>query len=120
MADEVVLVQPLHDNDNSATALVVKPAVERVDKPVVGGLPLRLGERLPRLKGAMVQYDAGPASGHHPAGGGGEPVTLPGGDEFLHGLAVRRQASPKDLAIPGAHHDAAAIAGELVGEVLAI
>src|SRR5271163_2618338 len=108
MADEVVLVQPLHDNDNSATALVVKPAVEGVDEPVVGGLPLRLGERLLRLQGVIDQDDVGTASGQHAAGGGGEPVTLPGGDEFLHGLAVRRQASPKDLAIPRARHDAAA------------
>jgi hypothetical protein len=46
--------------------------------------------------------------------------SLTGGDEFLHRLPVRRQAGPKDLAIPRAHHDAAAIAGELVREVLGI
>jgi hypothetical protein len=31
---------------------------------------------------------------------------------------VGRQPGSKDLAIPRAHHDAAAIAGELVGEIL--
>src|SRR5271155_1988739 len=119
MADEVVLVQPLHDNYNSATALVVEPAVEGVDEPVVGGVSLRLGERLLRLQGVIDQDDIGTASSQHALGGGGEPVALPGGDELLHSLAVRRQAGPKDLPIPGARHDAAAIAGELVGELLA-
>jgi hypothetical protein len=43
-----------------------------------------------------------------------------GGDEFLHRLAVRRQPGRKNPPIPGAHHDAAAVAGELVGEILGI
>ena len=38
-----------------------------------------------------------------------------GCDELLHGIAVGRQPGSKDLAIPRSHHDAAAIAGELVG-----
>jgi len=46
VADEIVFVQPLHDDHNSAVALVIKPAVEGVVVPFVGGLPLRLGERL--------------------------------------------------------------------------
>jgi hypothetical protein len=49
-----------------------------------------------------------------------EAVALAGGDELLHGLPVRGEARRKDLPIPRAHHDAAAIAGELVGEVLGI
>ena len=49
VADEVILVQALHDNDNRATALVVEPAVERVVVPVVAGVPLRRGERVFRL-----------------------------------------------------------------------
>src|SRR6516165_7323228 len=43
MADEIVLVQPLHDDDDGATALVIEPAVESVHEPLVAGLPLRLG-----------------------------------------------------------------------------
>jgi hypothetical protein len=46
MADKVVFVQPLHDDDNRAPALVVEPAVERVVIPLVASLPLSLGERL--------------------------------------------------------------------------
>src|SRR5258705_12811435 len=66
------------------------------------------------------QDDVGTASGQHAAGGGGEAVTLAGGDELLYGLPVRGEARRKDLPIPRAHHDAAAIAGELAGEVLGI
>src|SRR5712671_4195315 len=49
MADEIVFVQPLHDYDDGAVPLVIEPAVEGVVVPLVGGLPLRLGERLLRL-----------------------------------------------------------------------
>jgi hypothetical protein len=48
VADKVVFVQPLHDDDDGTTALVVEAAVERVVVPLVGGLPLRGGERLCR------------------------------------------------------------------------
>jgi hypothetical protein len=44
MADEVVLVQALHDNDDRAAPLVVEPAVQRVKKPVVGGFALCVGK----------------------------------------------------------------------------
>ena len=43
VADEVVLVQPLHDDDDRAVALVVQSAVESVVVPLVGGFALRLG-----------------------------------------------------------------------------
>jgi len=49
VADEVVLVQPLHDDHDSAVALVVEAAVEGVVKPLVGRFPLRHGERLVRF-----------------------------------------------------------------------
>jgi hypothetical protein len=90
VADEVVLVQPLHDDDDHATALVVESAVEGVDEPLVAGLPLSLGKRLLRLQGIVDQDDVGAASGQHTACRGGEPVSLAGSDEFLHGLAMRR------------------------------
>ena len=38
----------------------------------------------------------------------------------MHGLAVRCQAGREDPPIPRAHHDAAAIAGKFVGEILGI
>ena len=49
VADKIVLVQPLHDDDDGAMPFVVQAAVERVVKPPVGGSSLRLGERLLRF-----------------------------------------------------------------------
>jgi len=42
------------------------------------------------------------------------------GDELLHHLPVRGEAGSKDLLIPRDHHGAAAVSGELVGEILGI
>ena len=53
VADEIVLVQPLHDDDDGAAPLVVEPAVERVVVPLVGGFALRVGKRLLRLQGVI-------------------------------------------------------------------
>ena len=61
-----------------------------------------------------------PECGQHPTDRGGESIALPGGDELLHRLAVGGEARQKDPPVPGAHRDAAAIARELVGEILGI
>ena len=120
MADQVVLMQPLHDDDDGAVPLVVESAVESMDEPLVAGVPLCVRERLVRLQRIVNQNYVGAATGEHTAGRGGESVALAGGDELLHRLAVRRQAGREELTIPRAHHDAAAIAGELIGELLGI
>jgi hypothetical protein len=44
-------VEPLHDDDDGATALVVEPAVEGMDEPLVAGLPQRFGERVLGFRG---------------------------------------------------------------------
>src|SRR4029077_9785 len=74
VADGIVLLQAVHDHGGGTTALVVLPAVESVIVPVVGGLSLRVGERLLRLQRIIDQDDVGTASGEHAAGGGGRPV----------------------------------------------
>ena len=58
-------MQPLHDDDDGTPPLVVLPAVESVVIPVVGSLPLRVGERLLRLRRIIDQDDVGTASGQH-------------------------------------------------------
>jgi hypothetical protein len=67
VADGIVFVQPRHDQDDGTTALVVLPAVESVIVPVVGGLSLRVGERLLRLQRIVDQDDVGTAFGEHAA-----------------------------------------------------
>ena len=63
VADEVVLVQSLHDDDDAAAALVVEPAVEGVVVPLIGGFALRLGERLLGLQRIIDNADVGAATG---------------------------------------------------------
>ena len=113
VADEVVLMEPLHNQEDGAGALVVEPAVEGVDEPLVAGLPLRLGERLFGLQRIIDRDDVGAASGQHSTGRGGEPIALASGDELPHGLAVGGETGQEDPSIPRGHHDAAAIAASL-------
>ena len=67
VTDEVVFVEPLHDDDDGAMPLVVEPAIESVVVPFIGGLPLRFGERLFRLQRIVDHDDVGAASGEHTA-----------------------------------------------------
>ena len=120
VADEVVLVQALHDDDDAATAFVVEPAVESVEVPFVGGVAPRIGERLLWFGGVVDQHEIGTAPSQHPTGRGGQPVALTGGDKLLHGVAVRRQAGQEDPLIPAAHHDEAAVARVLVCQILGV
>ena len=90
VADQIVLVQPLHDDDDGSPAFVVEPAVEGVIEPLVGSLSPRLGERFLRLQRVIDQDDVSAAPGQHAAIGRGEAIALAGGDELLHRLTVRR------------------------------
>jgi hypothetical protein len=42
VAHEVVLVQPLHNDDNAARILIIEAAVQSVLKPIIYGIALRL------------------------------------------------------------------------------
>jgi hypothetical protein len=90
MADEVVLVQPLHDNDDRAVPLVVEAAVKGVIVPCIGTVSLRCGERLVGLQRVIDDDHVGAASGQHATVRGADPIPLAGSDELLYGLAVRR------------------------------
>src|SRR2546423_4683866 len=88
MADQIVLLQPLHGDDDGASLLVVLPAIEGVIVPFVGGSSLRFGERLFGLERVIDNDDVGAAPGQRAAVRAGDPVALVGGDELLHSLAV--------------------------------
>jgi hypothetical protein len=46
VTDTIIFVQPVHDQDDGARPVVVQAAVDGVIIPIVGGLPLRLRQRL--------------------------------------------------------------------------
>jgi len=67
VADGIVFVQPLHDDDDGAVTLVVDPAVEGVVVPLVGPLALRVRQGLLWLQWIIDQDDVGAASGQDTA-----------------------------------------------------
>src|SRR5580704_18282906 len=62
MADQIVLVQALHKNDDAAGALVIEPSVKGVIVPVVGRLALGCRERLIGLQRVINNDDIGAPS----------------------------------------------------------
>ncbi len=63
LADEIVLVQPVHDQDDGARLLVVEAAVKGVVEPLVGRLALDLRQRLLGLQGIVDDEEVGAAPG---------------------------------------------------------
>ena len=63
VADEIVLVQPVHDQDDGARLLVVEAAVKGVVEPLVGRLALDLRQRLLGLQGIVDDEEVGAAPG---------------------------------------------------------
>jgi hypothetical protein len=113
-------VQPVHDQHDRTLLLVVEAAVEGVVEPLVDRLPLGLRQRLLGLQRIVDDDDVGAAAGQHPADRGGEPAAVTGRLKLRHGLPLGGKPGRKTPLVPPAHHDAAAIARELVGEVLGI
>ena len=65
MADEIVLVQAVHDQHDRTLLLVVEPAVEGMVKPLVGRPPLGLRQRLLGLRRIVDDDQVGAAPGQH-------------------------------------------------------
>jgi hypothetical protein len=63
VADEVVLMQTLHDDDDAAGAFVVEAGEQRVVVPFVDRLSTDLGERLIRLQRAVDHDDVSTVTG---------------------------------------------------------
>ena len=67
MANEVVLVQALHDNDNRAGALVVEAGVERVVVELANPAPLGGGVDVEALIGSSMTMRSAPRPSSDPA-----------------------------------------------------
>ena len=85
--DQVVLMQPLHDDDDAARILIIEPAVQGVVVPGIRSVALRFRQRFIRLQWIVDDDEIRTAPGQNAADRGGEPGTFPRGPEFLHGLA---------------------------------
>ena len=87
-------------------------------KPLVRRLPLGSPQGLLRLQRIVNDDDVGATSSQHPADRGGEPAALCRRLELRHGPPLGGETGPEGPLIPAARGDAAAITGELVGEIL--
>ena len=90
MTGEVILMQPVHDQDDGTRQLVVQPAVEGVVVPFVGRPALRLRQRLLGFERIVDDDDVGTPPGQHPADRGGDAAALGGRLELRHRLMPRR------------------------------
>jgi hypothetical protein len=120
VADQIVLVQPVHDQDDGARLLVVEARVEGMVEPLVGGPPLGLRERLLGLQRIVDDDDVGTPPGQHTADRSGDPPALRRRLELGYGLMPRRETGREEPLVPVARNDAPAVAREFVGEVLGI
>ena len=120
VADQIVLVQPVHDQDDGPLLLVVEAAVEGVVEPLVGGPPVGLRQGLLGFQRVVDDDDVRTPPGQHPADRSGEPAALGRGFELGCRLPLRREPGREQMPVPVAGDDAPAIARQLVGEVLGI
>ena len=120
VANKIVLVQPVHNQDNGTRPCVVQPAVEGVVVPLVGGLPLGLRQGLLGFQRIVDNDDVRTPAGQHSADRGGESAALRRGLELGHRLALCREANRKELPVPVADEKMPAIARQFVGEILRI
>lgn len=63
MADEIVLVQALHDDDDHALRLVVEARVQGAVKPLIGRLALNVGNGFVGLERIVDNDQIGAATG---------------------------------------------------------
>jgi hypothetical protein len=119
MARQVVLVEPVHDQDDRAFRLVVETAVEGVVVPFVGARAARIRQGLLGLQRIVDHDQVGAAAGQDTADAGREATAARRRVELAHPLPCRCQARRKEPAIPAARDDPPAIARPFGGEILA-
>jgi hypothetical protein len=119
MSDQIVLMQALHDHDNGARGLVVEAAQQRIVVPFVDRVAPGLRQGIIWLERIVDDDDVSTTSGQDAADRGCHSGSLCGRRKVVDGLSVR-EPGEKQLLVPGGIHDVAAVARQLVGEVLAV
>ena len=119
MAGQIVLVQPLHDQQDAALLLVVQPAEQGGVEPLVDPDPGRVRERLVRLERVVDDDQVGASAGQHPVHRRRHPHAVLGGGQLVDGKPVQARAGEQVL-VPVALHDGTAVAGQLVGQLGAV
>jgi hypothetical protein len=119
MANQVVLVQPLHHDYNASMRLIIEAAEQHIVEPRIGGLPTCFGMSFICFL-RIVDYDNVRApSRESTADRGCQPPSAALSREIIRGLAVPDQVT-KEGAIEGAAHDLLACGCEVAGKILPV
>jgi hypothetical protein len=89
MANQVVLVEPLLDNDDRGCALVVLAAEQRVVVPIIGALTQDFRQGVRRLQAIVDDNQVGSPPGEHAPDRASKPVSASRGDELLSRGSLR-------------------------------
>jgi hypothetical protein len=119
MADKIVLVKPLHNDDDGSLRFVVEPAEKGVVEPGVGRLPAGLGQGVVRLLRVVQNDDVGAPAGEDAANRRRKAPAPALGLEVVHGLAPTKHIA-KEGAVEGASHQPPAGRRQVVGQILSI
>src|SRR5436305_12861570 len=76
MADKIVFMQSLHDEDNASLSLIVEPTVQGVIEPVVDGLALGVRKSLLGFQRVIDNDEIGAPPGQGTPDRCGKPKTL--------------------------------------------
>jgi hypothetical protein len=121
VANQVVLVQALHDQDDAALFLIVESAIQRFAVPFVNRFSLAIRRCFIRLEGVVDDNHVGAAAGQHSTNGGRKPGALLLGYELLHRLPLGGETRRVEgVLVPFARHHAPAVPRKLIREVLRV
>src|ERR1700688_4875147 len=92
MANEVILMETLHDDDDDVFFLVVETALDRIVEPVVDILSARLRQGIVGLEGVINEDHVTAASRHRATHRSCQSAALPGGHEVFDRPLLERQS----------------------------
>src|SRR5208282_2896804 len=120
MADQVVFMQPLHDDDDRSPVLFVEARVKRIVEPIVDASSAALRHRVGWLHRVVDQDEVRAASGEHAANRGRHAESAARCHKLLQGGARGDEPRREDRLIPPGTHDGSAVSGELIRELLTV
>src|SRR5690349_15045324 len=118
MADQIVLMEALHHDDDDSSFGVVQPAYERVVEPLIGAAPLCLGEHIVWRLHVVEDENISAQARQRSANGRRATRSVGNRIEVVHSLPWAKDRT-EDLSVERAPHDGAAVARVLLSELLA-
>ena len=120
MADQVVFMQPLHDDDDRSLVLFIEARVKRIVEPIVDASSAALRHRIGWLHRVVDQDEVRAPPGKHPADGGRHAKSAARCHKLLQGSARGDEPRRENRLVPSSGHDGSTVSGELIRELLTV